>query len=48
MEKASISDSRYRANRTIGALDGMPLAIKDNILLKGMKCTAGSEILREF
>lgn len=29
-------------------LDGVPLVVKDNILIEGQKCTAGSKILENF
>ena len=29
-------------------IDGLPIAIKDNILVKGIECTAASNILKGF
>jgi aspartyl-tRNA(Asn)/glutamyl-tRNA(Gln) amidotransferase subunit A len=36
------------AGREIPILAGIPCAIKDNILVEGMKCTAGSKILKNY
>lgn len=30
----------------LSKIDGLPIAIKDNILVKGMDCTAASNILK--
>jgi len=36
------------AEKKSGTLQGIPCAIKDNILIKGTKCTAGSKILENY
>jgi len=41
-------DHRRNKGDELGELAGVPLAIKDNILVKGLKCTAGSKILANF
>lgn len=41
-EKSDNQDKRR------GPIDGIPLAIKDNILIEEQKCTAGSKILENF
>lgn len=45
---AKASDDRMRSSRRIGKLDGVPLAIKDNFFIRGVRCTAGSKILSDF
>ncbi|MFH1193540.1 MAG: Asp-tRNA(Asn)/Glu-tRNA(Gln) amidotransferase subunit GatA [bacterium] len=41
-------DEKIAAGIEIGELEGIPLAIKDNILIQGKKCTAGSKILENY
>lgn len=47
LEQAKASDER-RAAGNAGALDGIPLAIKDLFCTKGVQTTAGSHILEGF
>lgn len=41
-------DSKLKQNETIGPLAGIPIALKDNILVAGHKSTAGSLILENY
>ena len=41
-------DQRISRNEEIPILAGVPCAIKDNILVEGVKCTAGSKILENY
>ena len=41
-------DDMIREGRSIPILAGIPSAIKDNILVEGIKCTAGSKILENY
>lgn len=48
VEEADRSDARRAEGNTLGPLDGIPLAIKDNILIEGRKCSAASRILEGY
>lgn len=43
---AQASRQRWRDGRNLGVLDGIPIAIKDNVDVAGMPCTGGSAALR--
>ncbi len=48
MEAAGKADERYRAGDSLGALDGIPVGVKDIFLTEGVRTTAGSKILDNF
>ncbi|PIP60640.1 Asp-tRNA(Asn)/Glu-tRNA(Gln) amidotransferase GatCAB subunit A [Candidatus Uhrbacteria bacterium CG22_combo_CG10-13_8_21_14_all_47_17] len=48
LEQAIESDERRAKGEAFGDLDGIPLAIKDNILIEGTRTTAGSRILETY
>ncbi|MDP3795091.1 MAG: Asp-tRNA(Asn)/Glu-tRNA(Gln) amidotransferase subunit GatA [bacterium] len=41
-------DRKLANNEPIGLLEGVPCAIKDNILIEGEPCTAGSKMLERY
>lgn len=47
-KQAKETDEKISAGGEIGILEGAPCAIKDNILIQGEKCTAGSKILENY
>ena len=48
LEHAAASDGRRRRGETAGAMDGIPIAVKDLFCTKGVLTTAGSRILDCF
>lgn len=48
LQRAKESDERRAAGKAIGPLDGIPVAVKDNMCLEGTRTTAASKILENF
>jgi aspartyl-tRNA(Asn)/glutamyl-tRNA(Gln) amidotransferase subunit A len=48
LEEAKRSDERRSNGERFGLLDGIPLAIKDNMLIEGRKCSSASKILENY
>ena len=38
----------FPSDEALSSIDGCPIAIKDNILVRGLECTGGSNILKSF
>jgi len=47
-QEAEKVDKKIKLNQEINVLQGIPVAIKDNILVQGIKATAGSKILSDY
>jgi aspartyl-tRNA(Asn)/glutamyl-tRNA(Gln) amidotransferase subunit A len=45
---AAASAQRWRAGAPLGALDGVPLTVKDNIPVRGLRTTWGSRLYADF
>jgi aspartyl-tRNA(Asn)/glutamyl-tRNA(Gln) amidotransferase subunit A len=48
LESAAAADDRYRQGDAMGAMDGIPVGLKDIFLTEGIKTTCGSKILENF
>jgi aspartyl-tRNA(Asn)/glutamyl-tRNA(Gln) amidotransferase subunit A len=48
LEEAKRSDERRAAGEVFGPLDGIPLAVKDNMLVEGRVCSSASKILENY
>ena len=48
LNQAKRIDKKIANKEKIGLLAGLPVAIKDIILVEGIKCTAGSKILENY
>ena len=48
LAQANASDARRAAGTPLSALDGVPVAIKDNIAVAGQRCSCASKMLENF
>src|ERR1019366_7355462 len=48
LKQAQDVDARIAKGEAVGPLAGVPLAIKDNMLIRGERCTCSSKILEGF
>jgi aspartyl-tRNA(Asn)/glutamyl-tRNA(Gln) amidotransferase subunit A len=48
LDQAKAVDAKIAQGETIGLLEGIPIAIKDNLCTKGITTTCGSQILANF
>ncbi len=48
LEQAAEADKRVSAKKSFGELDGIPCAIKDNMLMRGKTVSAASRILENY
>ncbi len=48
LRQARIAESKYVKGQRTRKLEGLPIAIKDETMLKGMPCSSGSLILKDY
>ncbi|XP_062980904.1 glutamyl-tRNA(Gln) amidotransferase subunit A, mitochondrial [Elgaria multicarinata webbii] len=48
LKQASASEKRYRQGQTLGDLDGIPIAVKDNFSSAGIETTCASNMLKGY
>lgn len=48
MRQAKLSDERRSSGKVLSEFDGIPIGIKDNICIKGVKTSCASKILENF
>lgn len=48
LEQADKIDAKRKAGEDLGELAGIPMAIKDNILIKGRQCSSASKLLENY
>lgn len=47
LKAAEAADARYRLGQQLGPLDGVPITVKDNLGVQGMKATWGSKLFAD-
>lgn len=45
---AADADAAHKSGESLGLLAGIPMAVKDNIVIKGVQCNAGSKALEGY
>jgi aspartyl-tRNA(Asn)/glutamyl-tRNA(Gln) amidotransferase subunit A len=48
LKQADMADRRFRENKRVSLLNGIPIAIKDNMCTQGIPTTCGSKILENY
>src|SRR4051812_16097942 len=48
LKQAKEIDARIGKGEAVGPLAGVPIAVKDNMLIRGERCTCSSKILEGF
>jgi aspartyl-tRNA(Asn)/glutamyl-tRNA(Gln) amidotransferase subunit A len=48
LKQADMADRRFRENKRVSLLNGIPIAIKDNMCTQGIPTTCGSRILENY
>lgn len=48
LKHADLADKRFRESKRVSPLNGMPVAIKDNMCTQGIPTTCGSKILEDY